>query len=59
MRHTAFVKKINQAYVLVQEWRLRARTRRYLADMSPHKLCDIGVGEVERQEEVNKPFWRP
>lgn len=58
MRRSIVVKKIMQAYALVQEWRVRARTRGYLSAMSSQMLHDIGVDEVERWNEVRKPFWR-
>lgn len=58
MRRSTVVKKIMQAYARLQEWRLRVRTRRYLAAMSSQMLSDIGVDEVERWDEIRKPFWR-
>ncbi|WP_426416677.1 DUF1127 domain-containing protein [Aestuariirhabdus sp. LZHN29] len=39
-------------------WRERARTRRYLREMPAYLLKDIGVDESQRQQEVEKPFWR-
>ncbi len=39
-------------------WKQRARTRRYLAQMPRHLLSDIGIDESQRQQELDKPFWR-
>lgn len=44
---------------LLWQWRHRAESRRWLAEMEPHHLRDIGLTTGERAAEVRKPFWMP
>jgi len=39
-------------------WRARARQRRYLRELSPHLLRDIGISRGEALREARKPCWR-
>ncbi|GAB6390426.1 DUF1127 domain-containing protein [Stutzerimonas marianensis] len=43
---------------LIHLWRQRARTRRQLAALDERQLADVGISHSERQDELNKPFWR-
>lgn len=43
---------------LLQSWRQRIRTRRQLAALDERLLADVGIGQAERLEELDKPFWR-
>ena len=52
------LRKIIDFYRKQKCWQERRRTRRYLAEMPAHLLKDIGLGENQRQEEVNKNFWQ-
>lgn len=38
-------------------WILRRRTRKQLADLSPHLLEDIGLTQAQARAEANRPFW--
>ncbi|MGI9276696.1 MAG: DUF1127 domain-containing protein [Endozoicomonas sp.] len=44
--------------VLIQEWKFRARSRRYLAEMDQRLLRDIGINQADQREEIAKPFWK-
>jgi uncharacterized protein YjiS (DUF1127 family) len=39
-------------------WRHNWRTRRQLACLDAQQLADTGISEAQRQEELEKPFWR-
>jgi len=39
-------------------WRLNARTRRQLAQLSCQQLQDIGISCHDAVVETQKPFWR-
>ena len=39
-------------------WQRRHRDRRHLAGLNEHMLRDIGVGFVDVEHEISKPFWR-
>ena len=43
---------------IFRTWRLRARTRRALSELSPRLLDDVGIDRVEASYEASKPFWR-
>jgi uncharacterized protein YjiS (DUF1127 family) len=49
----------SRLYCRVAEWYRRSRSRRQLARFSPAMLRDLGITPAEREEECNKPFWRP
>ena len=53
-----FIRVWRERRSLYREWRIRARTRRYLVDMPPHLLKDAGISESQRLGEMKKPFWR-
>lgn len=36
----------------------RARTRRLLAQLDGRDLADLGLSQADRQNELEKPFWR-
>jgi uncharacterized protein YjiS (DUF1127 family) len=36
----------------------RARTRRLLAQLDGRDLADLGLSHADRQNELEKPFWR-
>jgi uncharacterized protein YjiS (DUF1127 family) len=38
-------------------WRIRARTRSALRDLSPRLLDDVGIDRAAALEEAGKPFW--
>ena len=40
------------------EWRIRARERRQLSELSDAMLKDIGIGRADASAEFEKPFWR-
>ncbi|NRA54292.1 MAG: DUF1127 domain-containing protein [Gammaproteobacteria bacterium] len=39
-------------------WRLNARTRRQLAQLTCQQLRDIGISCHDAVVEIQKPFWR-
>ncbi|YCH46299.1 DUF1127 domain-containing protein [Pseudomonas sp. SA195] len=43
---------------LLRLWQQRARTRQQLAALDERQLADVGISHSERQDELNKPFWR-
>ena len=42
----------------ISDWRQRSRLRRDLMAVTPRLLDDMGITEAQRQQEVNKPFWK-
>jgi uncharacterized protein YjiS (DUF1127 family) len=43
---------------LLQEWLLRARSRREIAKLDRHTIGDLGLTPSQMQFEAQKPFWR-
>lgn len=43
---------------LISAWHHRAVTRRYLREMEPRMLRDIGLTPSDAQQEARKPWWR-
>lgn len=43
---------------ILREWRQRARSRRYLVEMSDRDLKDVGISRSEADREADLPFWR-
>lgn len=41
----------------VSTWWDRYLQRCALSELPPHMLKDIGINEVQRRNEVRKPFW--
>jgi uncharacterized protein YjiS (DUF1127 family) len=41
----------------VAEWRIRARSRNELINLSDRILRDIGVSRSDTEFEASKPFW--
>ncbi|WP_419832622.1 DUF1127 domain-containing protein [Endozoicomonas atrinae] len=39
-------------------WKVRAQSRKHLAEMDSRLLNDIGLTEADRSQEVIKPFWQ-
>jgi uncharacterized protein YjiS (DUF1127 family) len=39
-------------------WGRRARTRRHLRALEPHRLTDIGLSDDDRRREGAKWFWQ-
>jgi len=39
-------------------WKMRIKQRRDLSRLSPSRLNDLGISEVERKTESEKPFWK-
>ena len=48
---------IANAFRTVGTWKLRHETRRQLAVSDARILKDVGISEVQRSIEANKPFW--
>jgi uncharacterized protein YjiS (DUF1127 family) len=46
------------AIATVALWWERGRSRRALATLGDHELCDIGITRAEAQLESAKPFWQ-
>ncbi|MDP3846739.1 MAG: DUF1127 domain-containing protein [Pseudomonas sp.] len=44
--------------VRLQLWLQNSRTRRQLAQLDARQLADAGITHVERDAELDKPFWR-
>jgi len=42
----------------VHTWRIRARTRRALGQLSPRLLQDVGISPGDARREASRPFWR-
>jgi len=42
----------------IAEWRIRARSRHELANLSDRQLRDIGLSRYSANFESSKPFWR-
>jgi len=42
---------------LIAEWRIRARSRNELMNLSDRTLLDIGVPRFDAKFEASKPFW--
>jgi uncharacterized protein YjiS (DUF1127 family) len=42
----------------LKTWKSRIVSRRELMELDTHMLRDIGLTDLEAQEEGNKPFWR-
>lgn len=56
--HTpSFEDMFTAAVRTVRTWHERARSRRALAELSPHLLKDIGVSGYDARAESIKPFW--
>jgi len=53
-----FVQMFKASAVLVSTWRQRSRQRSDLMVLTPRLLDDMGITEAQRQQEVNKPFWK-
>jgi uncharacterized protein YjiS (DUF1127 family) len=47
----------SQVTCRIAEWRLRARSRNELKNLSDRTLRDIGVSRFEAELEASKPFW--
>jgi uncharacterized protein YjiS (DUF1127 family) len=43
---------------VVQEWALRARSRREIAKVDERTSRDLGVSPSQLEFEARKPFWR-
>ncbi len=43
----------------IAPWLERGRSRRVLATLDDHQLCDIGITRAQARLESGKPFWRP
>lgn len=39
-------------------WQRRSNSRRQLARLDARLLADAGISEMQRVEELRKPFWR-
>ena len=53
-----FVQMFKASAVLVSTWRQRSRQRSDLMVLTPRLLDDMGITAAQRQQEVNKPFWK-
>ena len=49
---------MSKAKSVVRVWVSRSKDRRYLANLSPRLLQDIGLEPFQAQAEINKPFWK-
>jgi len=43
----------------LETWRMRAVTRRQLADLDETRRRDLGLSWEDIRRECAKPFWRP
>ena len=43
---------------LFQTWSSRMAYRRELTRLDSHMLADAGISEMERHQELSKPFWK-
>ncbi|WP_421704442.1 DUF1127 domain-containing protein [Aliiroseovarius sp.] len=44
--------------VAVTRWTVTRHTRKHLAKLDNHLLCDIGLSPEEAWRETTLPFWR-
>ena len=51
-------KVIRKLKSLIITWKVRAQSRKHLAEMDSRLLKDIGLTEADRSQEVVKPFWK-
>ena len=56
-RVLTWIDSIVNAFRTVGTWKLRHQTRRQLAVSDARILKDVGISEVQRSIEANKPFW--
>lgn len=45
-------------YALLRQWQRNYRTRRQLARLDARQLADAGISLAQREQELDKPFWR-
>lgn len=57
-RRSSLRQHLLQLRLIMSRWQQRVRTRRRLAALDDRQLADIGISRSERQEELDKPFWR-
>ena len=50
--------KLTAARQTLQTWRVRARTRRALNELTRSMLEDVGIESHAAMSEAAKPFWR-
>lgn len=55
---TAVQRFVQAAADTVVTWQARADMRRALEDLDDRMLRDIGLGRIEAEREMRKPFWR-
>ena len=55
---TGFVQMFKAPAELVSTWHQRKRQRQDLMAVTPRLLDDMGITEVEREQEARKPFWK-
>ena len=48
---------IANAFITVETWKLRHKTRRQLTVTEARILKDVGISEAQRSIEANKLFW--
>ncbi|MEM6971861.1 MAG: DUF1127 domain-containing protein [Pseudomonadota bacterium] len=49
---------IRHWFSVVARWYAVHRTRQRLAQLPPELLRDVGLDELQVQDELEKPFWR-
>ncbi|MCK6262450.1 DUF1127 domain-containing protein [Vibrio sp. ZSDE26] len=51
------VNLIKAFFSLIKRWSQRSRSRKQLAELSPHMLADIGLNREQANFESNRRFW--
>jgi uncharacterized protein YjiS (DUF1127 family) len=54
----AGIKKIENLFATINQWRVNHKSRQYLATLDNRLLRDIGLNRTDVENELNKPFWR-
>ena len=55
--HTSLAMVISRIITPIRLWRVRARSRQQLRELSDHLLKDIGLRREDVGYEFPKPFW--
>lgn len=58
VRKPSLRQRLQRLRALLSGWQRNARTRRQLAALDDRQLADVGISHSERQDELDKPFWR-
>lgn len=58
IRRPSLRQRLQRLMALLAGWQRNVRTRRQLAALDDRQLADVGISHSERQDELDKPFWR-